>query len=418
MIVIIGGGPAGLFAAIAAKDANPQIPVVVLEKGRALLRKVAVSGGGRCNVTHNCHDPRELVGFYPRGGKALLGPFHRFGPGDTEEFFAGCGIRLKSEADGRMFPESEKASTIVQGLLEAARNRGVKIQKGITVESAEKDGEGFHLTLSDETTLSCSKILLATGGQTSGPADGAKTSSGYALAASLGHTIIPPVPSLFTFKIDDPMLVNLPGVSVPQARVEAISADKASRPAPQEGPLLVTHWGLSGPAILKLSAWGARVFSDCEYQFELKVNWLPRENQQTVDEKLRRYADDNGKKMVTSTGALELPKRLWVALTERAGIAPQKKWAELGKKQRGVLVRAIVDSRFNVSGKATFKEEFVSCGGIDLTEVDFKTMGSRICGGLHFAGEILDVDGLTGGFNFQACWTTGWMAGEAMATGK
>jgi predicted Rossmann fold flavoprotein len=417
MIVVIGCGPAGLFAAIAAKDVAPQIPVLVLEKGREVLRKVSISGGGRCNVTHNCHDPRQLAGFYPRGGKALLGPFNRFGPGETEDFFAGCGIPLKTQTDGRMFPASDKATTIVQGLWEAARERGIEIKTRISVEKVTRENDNFLLDLSDGSTVSCQKLLLATGGQTSGPGQGENTASGYSIAASLGHNIVPPVPSLFTFKIDDPMLEALPGVAVTEARVEAILADGSNKPASQVGPVLVTHWGLSGPAILKLSAWGARCFSDCGYQFKIKINWLPHENRQTVDAALRSYADGNGKRMVASAGALDLPKRLWAALTERAGIAPKKKWAELGKKQRAILTETVVASQFDVSGKAAFKDEFVTCGGIDLPEVDFKTMGSRVCPGFHLAGEVLDIDGLTGGFNFQACWTTGRIAGEAMASG-
>ncbi len=415
MIVIVGGGPAGLFAAIAAKDIAPHIPVLVLEKGSEVLRKVTLSGGGRCNVTHNCHNPRELAGFYPRGGKALLGPFHRFGPGETEAFFADCGIALRTEADGRMFPVTNKSNTIVQGLLHAAYERNVKIRTDVSVMSALKNDDGFLVTLNDGSTLSCTKLLLATGGQASGPQQPGKTSSGYSLASSLGHNIISPVPSLFTFKIDDPMLKNLPGVTLENASIEAVLPGGNDNPGSQTGPLLVTHWGLSGPAVLKLSAWGARKFSESGYRFPVKVNWLAAENRQSVDDKLRRYADENGKRMVTSTGALILPKRLWSALVQQAGIEPQKKWAELGKKQRATLVETIVASQFEVLGKASFKDEFVTCGGVNLTEVNFKSMGSRLCPGLHLAGEILDIDGLTGGFNFQACWTTGRLAGEAMA---
>jgi len=305
MIVVIGGGPAGLFAAIAARENAPQVPVVVLEKGREVLRKVAISGGGRCNVTHNCHDPRELAAFYPRGGKALLGPFHRFGPGDTEDFFVQCGVNLKTQNDGRMFPVSDRATTVVQGLLWAASDRGVKIRTGLSVEGVAKVDHGFVLTLSDGSSLTCQKLLLATGGQTSAPGQNEKTASGYSIATSLGHSIIPPVPSLFTFKIDDPMLKDLQGVTISEVSLEAVIPDGAKAPLAQNGPLLVTHWGLSGPAVLKLSAWGARNFYDCGYQFKVKVNWLPGENRQTINDKLRIYADANGKRLMTSPGALD-----------------------------------------------------------------------------------------------------------------
>jgi predicted Rossmann fold flavoprotein len=413
-IAIVGGGAAGFFAAITAAEASPDCTVTIYEATAHLLAKVRVSGGGRCNVTHACFEPRELVKRYPRGGRELLGAFSRWQPRDTVAWFEARGVSLKTEEDGRMFPVTDSSQTIVDCLMSAAQKAGVVIRTNCGVKGVERgvpsalglNASGgrvppFKLTLTTGETVTADRLLLATGGNKSG--------AGFVIAAQFGHTIEPPVPSLFTFHVNDPRLKDLSGVSVEEATTAVTGT-----PLKERGPLLVTHWGLSGPAILKLSAWGARTLHDCGYQFTLRVNWAPEFTEETARAALEAARAANPKKQVATWGPLGLPLRLWEKLVAAAGIAPGAIWNSTGNAALRALAAQVCAGEFAVDGKSLFKEEFVTCGGVRLAEVDFKTMESRLAPGLHFAGECLDVDGITGGFNFQNAWTTGHLAGMAM----
>ncbi len=374
--------------------------ITILEKSRAPLNKVRISGGGRCNVTHACFDPALLVQHYPRGSAALRGPFTRFQPRDTIAWFEQRGVLLKTEADGRIFPVTDRSETIVACLLDSAHRAGVSICTQAAVTSIERaSGTGFVLRSKNGELSSADRVLLATG---SNP-------RGYAWAAALGHSIEPPVPSLFTFTVDDPRLHNLAGVSAPAARVEIAGTALA-----HSGPLLITHWGLSGPVILKLSAWGARLLHDRAYRAELIIDWLPDRRADDVREHLQAAKSNQARRIIGSHSPLGLPLRLWQRFIEAAAIGKEQRWTELSKRQMAALTDQLKHGVYEMQGKGEFKEEFVTCGGVSLDEVNFRTMESRRCPGLHFAGEILDIDGLTGGFNFQAAWTTGWLAGQAM----
>lgn len=414
-IVIAGGGAAGFFAAIACAEADPGCAVTLYEATAHPLAKVKVSGGGRCNVTHACFEPRELVKRYPRGGRELLGAFHRWQPRDTVGWFESRGVPLKTEADGRMFPTTDSSQTIVDCLEAAATKAGVRVvlrtgikqvdgalraPSGETARGAH--GPPFRITLTSGEVVACDRLLLATGGN--------KSNAGLGIAAQLGHTIEPPVPSLFTFHIDDPRLKELSGVSVE----EAVTAVRGTA-LKERGPLLITHWGLSGPAVLKLSAWGARLLHDCGYQFTLVINWAPTFNPETLRAELERAKASNPKKQLGTWCPVGLPLRLWEKLLPAAGLKPETTWATLSGAALRALAAQVSEGEFAVTGKSMFKEEFVTCGGVRLAEIDFKTMESRLVPGLHFAGEVIDVDGITGGFNFQAAWTGGWLAGRAMA---
>ena len=411
-VVVVGGGAAGFFSAITCAEQNPAAKVTLLEATAHPLAKVRVSGGGRCNVTHACFDPRELVKRYPRGGRELLGPFHRWQPRDTVEWFAARGVELKTEADGRMFPVTDRSETIVDCLLGAAEKAGVRLVTSLGLRSAvgrppPRPGAAplpphFALTLTDGSGLHCDRLLLATGGN--------RSSIGLTAAAALGHAIEPPVPSLFTFHIDDPRIVGISGVSVPNV-VTTVPGTKLR----ESGPLLVTHWGMSGPAILKLSAWGARELAAVNYTFRLGVNFSPPHTREPLGRELSGVRTANPRKQLGTWCPLELPLRLWEKLLGAARIAPDTLWANISNDVLSGLAAQIVAAEFAVVGKSMNKEEFVTCGGVRLSEIDFKTMESRICPGLHFAGEVLDIDGVTGGFNFQAAWTTGRLAGCALA---
>jgi len=401
-VVIAGGGAAGFFAAIACAEADPRAQVTLYEKGRQCLAKVRISGGGRCNVTHRCFDPRELATRYPRGARALIGPFTRFGPGDTIDWFARRGVELKVESDGRLFPITDSSETIVDCLMRAADDAGVRIIYGRGVSGASRSAGGrLHLSLTSGEGIECDRFLLATGG--------IRATEAVRPALDLGHRIEPPVPSLFTFNIGEDWLRDLSGVS---AEVEASIVDSKLR---GRGPLLITHWGASGPVILRLSAWGARELHGRDYRFTLRVNWLPALTTDTLDKLCDEHRRNSPGRLVANTPFPPLPSRLWEGLVLSAGIPREARWARFGRPEQRRLVDRLNGTLLPVTGKSTNKEEFVTCGGIRLSEVDFKTMGSRICPGLHFAGEVLDVDGITGGFNFQAAWTTGWLAGRAMA---
>lgn len=415
---MIGGGAAGFFGAVACATAHPHSQVTLLEAGRQPLSKVRISGGGRCNVTHACFDPVGLVQYYPRGGKALRGAFTRFQAKDTVTWFQSHGVQLKTEADGRMFPVTDSSETIVDCLFEAAEAAGVRIHTGTPVKSisrrfplaASEQGEeskgGFKVELKNDEILECDRILLATG---SNP-------QGYRWAKDLGHTVAPPVPSLFTFNIPDPRLQDLAGVSVNDARLRL--PDAPSTLKEQTGPLLITHWGLSGPAVLKLSAWGARFLQNQHYQTPLLVNWLPQYNQESLAKMLLAVKSQLPRRQIATSCPVPIPKRLWVSLVTHVGIGAEERWAEVSKKALNQLVQELNQGRYLIKGKGVFKEEFVTCGGVSLKEVDFKTMESRLVPRLYFAGEILDIDGVTGGFNFQSAWTTAWLAGQAMGSGE
>jgi predicted Rossmann fold flavoprotein len=403
-VIVIGGGAAGFFGAIACATANPHARVTVLEAGRTPLAKVRVSGGGRCNVTHHCFEPTILVQNYPRGGKALRGAFARFQPQDTIAWFESRGVRLKTEADGRMFPITDRSETIVNCLLQGAQEAGVHLRTGAKVKSLQKiESSSFEIALKSGETLECDRVLLATG---SNPL-------AYQWAKELGHTIIPPVPSLFTFNLKDSRLQDLAGISVEKVHLRLLETGKTK--LEQVGSLLITHWGLSGPAVLKLSAWGARELRDRNYHSPLTINWIPPYNPQTLRPHLLDYKTQFAKRKIITNCPVELPKRLWQRLILHLGIATDKTWAELSKALLTAIVEELVQGRYKIQGKGAFKEEFVTCGGVSLKDVNCKTMESRQCPELYFAGEILDIDGVTGGFNFQSAWTTGWLAGQGMS---
>lgn len=400
-VLVIGGGAAGFFGAIVCAEAHPYTRVTLLEASRQLLTKVRISGGGRCNVTHACFDPALLVQRYPRGGKALRGAFARFQPRDTVSWFAQRGVKLKTEADGRMFPVTDDSTTIVHCLRRSAEQAGVYVQTAAPVVAVQQQNSGFEVQLRSGEMLYADRLLLATG---SNP-------QGYQIVKSLGHTIEPPVPSLFTFNIPEPSLRELAGVAV-EAQTRLLVANE--KPLEQQGPLLITHWGMSGPAVLKLSAWGARLLHDCRYQATLQVNWLPQQNSEQVRQILFSTKTEQGKRSIVSQSPLALPRRLWQFLVERAGISEGDRWADLSKQGLHQLIQELTQGKYAIQGKGVFKDEFVTCGGINLKQVDFKTMESRCCPHLYFAGEILDIDGVTGGFNFQSAWTTAWLSGQAM----
>ncbi len=406
-VIVIGGGAAGFFGAIACAEANPQLKVTLIEAGNKPLAKVRISGGGRCNVTHHCFEPARLVANYPRGGKALRGAFSRFQPQDTVQWYESRGVKLKTEADGRMFPITDSSETIINCLMRAADRAGVELCTGVgvkTVKHYQDEGQQnyFQVELKNERVMKCDRLLIATG---SNPL-------GYRWAKNLGHKIEPAVPSLFTFNVRDSRLEGLAGVSVSNAQVKLGTGKNKLE---QTGALLITHWGVSGPAILKLSAWGARSLFDFKYNSPLQINWLPESNQEDLSQLLTALKQTNPQKKIVNYCPVELPKRLWQSLIKYVEINPNKVWSEISKKELNKLVAEIVQGQYEIKGKGVFKDEFVTCGGVSLKEVNFKTMESKKCPGLYFAGEILDIDGVTGGFNFQSAWTTSWLAGQAIA---
>jgi predicted Rossmann fold flavoprotein len=401
-VMIAGGGAAGFFAAIACAERNPDARVTVCELTGHPLAKVRISGGGRCNVTTAFTEPQELVRHYPRGARELLGPFHRWGPRETMAWFAAHGVELKAEADGRMFPVTDEAGTVVACLQSAAAAAGVTVRTRCGVQAVRP---GFEVELTTGEAVHCDRLLIATGG--------GKAGGGWELARQLGHAIEAPVPSLFTFQLADPRLAGLPGVAVEQVEVR-VPGTKLR----EHGPLLITHGGLSGPAILKLSAWGARLLHDRDYRFDLTVNWVAPRTIDQAQAELVRLRTEHPRRHVAGGNPFGLPQRLWERLAAAGGVEPSQPWTSVSNDALRALARQLGGGEFSVTGKSLFKEEFVTCGGVRLDEVDFKTMESRRCPGLHFAGEVLDIDGLTGGFNFQSAWTTGWLAGCAMAEAR
>jgi hypothetical protein len=398
-VVVVGGGAAGVFGGIACAEADPHCRVTVLERGPKALAKVRVSGGGRCNVTHACFEPRRLAEHYPRGGKALLGAFHRFGPRDTIAWFESRGVKLKTEPDGRVFPASDDSATIVEALLSAARAAGVQWRFGADLADIEKSPDNpFQIRFHSGETLQADRLLLATGG----------SPQGYAWAKSLGHSIQPPVPSLFTFTVPDDRLRGLAGVSVVLGEVGI--KDTRFR---QAGPILITHAGLSGPAVITLSSWAARYLSEAEHQASLEIKWLAGRPEETT-RRLKAFRAGRPRQSVWTCPFHEIPRRLWERLVNAAGIRPGERWADLPSNALDRLSCELSGGNYLLAGKSPFKEEFVTCGGIPLKEVEPKTMASRPQSGLYLAGEVLDIDGVTGGFNFQSAWTTGYLAGRAM----
>lgn len=394
-IIIVGGGAAGFFSAINIVERNPKLKVAILERGKEVLSKVRISGGGRCNVTHACFEPNELVKFYPRGEKELRGPFHQFCSGDTIEWFEKHGVELKIEEDGRMFPVSNTSQTIIDCFINASHQLGIKIVTGQSVQSIFKAENCWKIETQSESYLA-EKLILATG---SNP-------KMWDLLHTFGHAIVPPVPSLFTFNIKDARIKDLPGIAT------QVSIKVKDTKLNSVGPLLITHWGMSGPAILKLSAWGARILHDKNYQFAIEVNWLNGLETEEAELLLKELKQEHAKKTVSKKSPLELQNRLWESLVLAAGIGPETKWADLSKLQIQNMANQLTKGVFHVNGKSTFKEEFVTAGGIDLKEINFKTMESKLHQNLFFAGEIVNVDAITGGFNFQNAWTSGFILAQ------
>ncbi len=397
-IVIVGGGAAGFFTAINTVEKNPKLKVAILERGKEVLSKVRVSGGGRCNVTHACFVPNDLVKFYPRGEKELRGPFHQFCSGDTIEWFEKHGVELKIEDDGRMFPVSDSSQTIIDCFMSATKKLGIDILTGQSVQSIYKGADYWKVETNHE-SFSCQKLIMTTG---SNPKI-------WEMLTEMGHTVIPPVPSLFTFNIKDKRIKDLMGVSALATVKVKNSKLEAS------GPLLITHWGMSGPGILRLSAWGAIELFTKNYQFAIEVNWLHDLTLEETENKLKELKLEHSKKAVSKKSPFDFPNRLWESLVLASEINEDTKWADLNKKQLQNLANQLSKGEFQVNGKSTFKEEFVTAGGIDLKEINFKTMESKMHENLYFAGEIVNIDAITGGFNFQNAWTCGFIIAEAIS---
>jgi len=396
-IIIVGGGAAGFFTAINIAEKNKHLKVAILERGKEVLSKVRISGGGRCNVTHACFVPNDLVKFYPRGEKELRGPFHQFCSGDTIEWFENHGVALKIEEDGRMFPESNSSQTIIDCFTDNVHKLGIQVLTGQSVQSLFKTEEFWKVETNKE-TFACKKLIISAG---SNP-------KVWEMLSELGHTIIPPVPSLFTFNIKDPRIKDLMGLSAFASVKVKGSKLRAS------GPLLITHWGMSGPGILRLSAWGARELADKNYQFALLVNWLNDVDLEDAVDVLKNLKEEHTKKTIIKKSPFEFPNRLWESLVLASGITQETKWADLSKKQLTQLAEQLTNGVFQVNGKSTFKEEFVTAGGVDLKEINFKTMESKLLPNLYLAGEVLNIDAITGGFNFQNAWTGGFIISEAI----
>lgn len=406
-VAIVGGGAAGFFAAINIAVEKPDASIVILERGNEVLSKVRISGGGRCNVTHAEFVPGELVKNYPRGEKELKGPFHTFCTGDTISFFEERGVALKIEEDGRMFPVTDTSETIINCFLQEANKYGIKIYKGFPVKNFTYSNHQWQIK-GLHTNVNAQKIVICTG---SNPKI-------WGLLQKKGHTIVKPVPSLFTFNCNDPRIKGLAGISTFATVTIKFNQAKPSGTMPfleAEGPLLITHWGMSGPAILKLSAWGARALAACKYQFSITINWLPDLTFENCLALLEKERLNNSRKTVHKNKPFDLPKRLWVSLANACKIHSEKRWAELSNKDLQKMATQLTNGEFAIHGKSTFKEEFVTAGGIELKEVDFKTYQSKKLPNLYFAGEVLNIDAITGGFNFQNAWTGAYIAAKAIA---
>jgi len=396
---IIGGGAAGFFAAISCKQHHPYADVIILEKSSKILSKVKISGGGRCNVTNATYSISELSKNYPRGEKQLKKAFSQFMTTHTKEWFESRGVKLVTQKDKCIFPEAQDTQVIIDCLINEVNKFGITIKIHTHIEDIIAKEQGYELAIRGQKPIVFNKIILASGGQ--------PKMSGLQWLQDLGHKIEPPVPSLFTFNIPKNPITELMGIVVNPVSVK-IPGTKLE----DDGPLLITHWGMSGPAILKLSAWGARVLKEKNYQFKILVNWLNQKNEEAVRVLIQTAISDLGGKMIKNTNPFDLPNRLWIFLLSKYDINEELRWNELGKKARNKMVQLLYIDEYEVSGKTTFKEEFVTCGGVSLSDVNIKTMESKICPGMYFSGELLDIDGITGGFNFQAAWTTGFIAGK------
>ena len=398
--MVIGGGAAGFFTAINAKEMNPELDITILEKGKEVLQKVKISGGGRCNVTHACFEPKELVQFYPRGEKELLGPFHQFMTGDTFEWFENNGIPLKIEKDNRVFPESNSSQTIIDCFLGKTKALGIPVLKNHGVNSIKKQGDSWLLTTKEQQFV-CDAVVMAAG----------SSKKVWELSKALRHSIISPVPSLFTFNIKDSRIKDLLGISVPNATVQLEDTNLEA-----SGPLLITHWGMSGPAILKLSAFGARVLAEKNYEYQVQVNWLSRPTHKIVNVLLNLKKKHSKKQVIVRSPFEEIPKRLWERFVLATTIKTTFNWADVSHEQIDALANQLTKSVYIAKGKSTFKEEFVTAGGVDLREINFKNFESKLQNNLFFVGEVLNIDAVTGGFNFQNAWTGGWLCAKALAS--
>ena len=407
-IAIIGGGASGIFASIrcaeAAKERKIDADIRVFEASTKFLKKVRISGGGRCNVTHHIFEVNDFCLSYPRGRKELLSPFQKFQAADTVEWFEERGVGLKHEVDGRMFPITDNSETIIDCFMQEANKHEIKLLNKMNVKSLKKLGDGrISLFINDDESFIADSVLIATGSMP----------GGYRLAKNLGHSITEIAPSLFTFKIQDEILEGLSGTSFSQAAL-TLKIDGA-KPFEQKGPLLITHWGLSGPALLKLSAWAAREMMHTNYKAKITVNWLGIERRDDAEKLLNTIKNNNTKTSVGNAYPSKLTKRFWLQLLIKCDISKEKNWSEISKKEFHLIMKNLFSCELDVLGKSRFKEEFVECGGINLKEINFKTMESKVCSGLYFSGEVMDIDGITGGFNFQSAWTSGWIAGNNMA---
>jgi predicted Rossmann fold flavoprotein len=400
-LVVIGGGAAGFFGAIQAAEMKPGLNVLILEKSAKLLSKVRVSGGGRCNVTHHCFEPIALAHHYPRGEKPLKSLFTIFQAKQTVEWFASKGVKLKTEEDGRMFPVTDNSETIIDCFLEQVKRLKISIETSTAVTSIDLLEDQFKITCQTGKVISARKILIAAGGN--------PNKQGYEWMGNLHHTIIDPIPSLFTFNDSEKKFNDLMGIAVPTAEVR-IAGSKFS----QDGPVLITHWGLSGPAVIKLSAWAATYLHENKYQFTALVSWVGAVKEETFRQQLAEHKSKRGKQKVISNPLFSLPQRLWTRICELSEVSEEKIWAELPQKNINKLVEFLIRCPFQIKGKTTFKEEFVTCGGIDVKEIDLETMESKRVKNLFFAGEVLNIDGETGGFNFQAAWTTAFVAAKGI----
>jgi predicted Rossmann fold flavoprotein len=401
-LIVIGGGAAGFFCAVNAAALNPTLEVIILEKTSKVLSKVKVSGGGRCNVTHSCFSISEMISKYPRGGNFLKKAFHRFFTTDTINWFKSKGVELKTEKDGRMFPVTDSSQTIIDCLMTEVNKYGIQLLMNAEVKSMKKDVDNFHVVLADNRRFDADYVCVASGGY--------PKAAMFDWLKELGHTIEDPVPSLFTFNMPGNRIVSLMGVTVDKVNVK-IKGTKLE----DEGPLLITHWGMSGPAILKLSAWGALELQKRNYLFEILINWVPGYNENSLREKFQQLRFQLASQKIVNRNPFQLPQRLWEFFIIEAGIKEDARWADLPAKEQNKVIKTLCAGEFQVKGKTTFKEEFVTAGGIQLSEVDADTLMSKLVPGVYFAGEVLNVDGITGGYNFQNAWTSGFIAAKAIA---
>jgi predicted Rossmann fold flavoprotein len=404
-LIVIGGGAAGFFSAVNAAQQRPGIKILIAEKSTKLLSKVKVSGGGRCNVTHNCFEPTPLSQHYPRGQKELKKLFRLFQAKDTVEWFAKLGVKLKTEVDGRMFPTTDDSQTIIDCFLEQARKFGIEIRTSCEVDKLSFDRNQFELAIRNDANLFSKNILIAIGGH--------NHTEPYNFIRDTGHNVTPTIPSLFTFNDSEKNFKDLMGVAVPDAEVKIAGTKLFER-----GPVLITHWGLSGPAVIKLSAWAAEYLHRIKYEFTALMNWTGSMSEEETRKALLNQKSERGKQKVITNPLFALPSRLWERLVVLAEIDSSKIWSEASNKDINRLIEFLIRCPFQIKGKTTFKEEFVSCGGVDLKEINLDTMESTKVPGLYFAGEVLHMDGETGGFNFQAAWTTAWIAAQAVTKQK